>query len=135
METVTAGVAPAFEWGSRTYVMGTVNVTPAASPTLHVTAFTTPSGGSPWNIIGGGDGSVWYTQRAASAPDGGAIVTIAPVGQIRRFPLGLGATPGGIVASTDGVEDCDAIDPSLMMDGDGKLWLSYGTFFGFIRVL
>jgi arabinan endo-1,5-alpha-L-arabinosidase len=41
-----------------------------------------------------------------------------------------------VVASSDGVEDCDAIDPSLLLDPtDGRLWLSYGTYFGFIRLV
>src|SRR6185369_9080409 len=40
-----------------------------------------------------------------------------------------------VVASSDGVEDCDAIDPSLLLDPtDGRLWLSYGTYFGYIRL-
>jgi len=39
-----------------------------------------------------------------------------------------------VVATTDGVEDCDAIDPGLFLDPtDGRLWLTYGTFFGYIR--
>jgi arabinan endo-1,5-alpha-L-arabinosidase len=41
-----------------------------------------------------------------------------------------------LVASTDGVEDCDAIDPAFLLDPtDGRLWLSYGTYFGFIRLI
>ncbi|MFP5206929.1 MAG: family 43 glycosylhydrolase [Acidobacteriota bacterium] len=40
----------------------------------------------------------------------------------------------GVVASSDGVEDCDAIDPSFLY-AKGRLWLSYGTYFGFIRVV
>ena len=40
----------------------------------------------------------------------------------------------GIVASSNGVEDCDAIDPSFLYV-KGHLWLSYGTYFGFIRVV
>ncbi|HZR20637.1 MAG TPA: family 43 glycosylhydrolase [Verrucomicrobiae bacterium] len=41
-----------------------------------------------------------------------------------------------IVASSDGVEDCDAIDPAFLLDPtDGRLWLSYGTYFGFIRIV
>jgi arabinan endo-1,5-alpha-L-arabinosidase len=41
-----------------------------------------------------------------------------------------------VVASTDGVEDCDAIDPSFLLDPtDGRLWLTYGTYFGFIRIV
>ena len=41
-----------------------------------------------------------------------------------------------LVASTDGVEDCDAIDPSFLLDpATGRLWLSYGTYFGYIRIV
>ena len=41
-----------------------------------------------------------------------------------------------IVASSDGVEDCDAIDPAFLLDPtDGRLWLSYGTYFGYIRIV
>ncbi len=40
-----------------------------------------------------------------------------------------------VVASSNGIEDCDAIDPSFCLAPDGKLWLTYGTYFGFIRVV
>jgi arabinan endo-1,5-alpha-L-arabinosidase len=41
-----------------------------------------------------------------------------------------------IVASSDGVEDCDAIDPGFLLDPtDGRLWVTYGTYFGFIRIV
>ena len=41
-----------------------------------------------------------------------------------------------VVASSDGVEDCDAIDPAFLLDPtDGRLWLTYGTYFGFIRLV
>jgi len=40
----------------------------------------------------------------------------------------------GTVASSDGVEDADAIDPAFLYTG-GHLWLSYGTYFGFIRIV
>lgn len=42
---------------------------------------------------------------------------------------------GGVVALSDGVEDCNAIDPGAFLDpNDGKLWLVYGSYFGFIRL-
>jgi arabinan endo-1,5-alpha-L-arabinosidase len=41
-----------------------------------------------------------------------------------------------LIASSDGIEDCDAIDPAFLLDPtDGRLWLSYGTYFGFIRLV
>jgi len=41
-----------------------------------------------------------------------------------------------VVAQSDGIEDNDAIDPGLLLDPtDGRLWCSYGTYFGFIRLI
>jgi len=41
-----------------------------------------------------------------------------------------------IVASSDGVEDCDAIDSAFLLDPTtGRLWLTYGTYFGYIRLV
>lgn len=41
-----------------------------------------------------------------------------------------------VVASSVEDEDCDAIDAGLLLDPtDGRLWLSYGTYFGFIRIV
>src|SRR6476646_10295139 len=107
------------------------------------------------------DGWVWNS--GAVRPGGGAAPDVVKIGN--RYLVAYGATGGGlggghngriltmwndtldpsapnykwsnatVVASSDGIEDCDAIDPSLMMDGEGRLWLSYGTFFGFIRVV
>ena len=43
---------------------------------------------------------------------------------------------GGVVASSDGVEDYNAIDPGVLLDpNDGRLWLVYGSYFGYIRLL
>lgn len=40
------------------------------------------------------------------------------------------------VASSLDDEDCDAIDAGLLLDPTtGRLWLSYGTYFGFIRLV
>ncbi|MDE6632424.1 MAG: glycoside hydrolase, partial [Muribaculaceae bacterium] len=40
------------------------------------------------------------------------------------------------VAYSEENEDCDAIDPGLLLDPTtGRLWLSYGTYFGFIRLV
>jgi len=41
-----------------------------------------------------------------------------------------------VVASSDGVEDCDAIDPAFLLDPTTRrLWLTYGTYFGYIRLV
>ncbi len=38
------------------------------------------------------------------------------------------------VANSGDLEDCDAIDAGLLLDPQtGRLWLTYGTYFGFIR--
>jgi arabinan endo-1,5-alpha-L-arabinosidase len=43
---------------------------------------------------------------------------------------------GGVVASSDGVEDANAIDPGVFLDPtDGRLWLVYGSYFGYIRLV
>src|ERR1044072_902433 len=43
---------------------------------------------------------------------------------------------GGVVASSDGVEDCNAIDPGVFLDPTNKrLWLTYGSYFGYILLV
>ena len=108
------------------------------------------------------DGWTWHT--GAVRPGGGAAPDVLKIGD--RYLVVYGATGGGlagghngriltmwnktldpkspgfkyseaiVVASSDGIEDCDAIDPSLLLDPtDGRLWMSYGTYFGFIRLV
>jgi len=40
----------------------------------------------------------------------------------------------GSVATSDGTEATDAIDPAFLY-ADGRLWLSYGTYFGYIQLV
>ena len=106
----------------------------------------------------------WTWRSGAVRPGGGAAPDVIKIGD--RYLVAYGATGGGlggghngriltmwnqtldpqspdfkyseavVVASSDGHEDCDAIDPSLLLDPtDGRLWLTYGTYFGFIRVV
>jgi arabinan endo-1,5-alpha-L-arabinosidase len=43
---------------------------------------------------------------------------------------------GGVVASSEGGEDPNAIDPGVFLDpNDGRLWLVYGSYFGYIRLV
>lgn len=118
-------------------------------------SFGTGSGG-----IMSDDG--WKWTGGAIRPGGGAAPDAMKIGD--RFLVVYGATGGGgnhkgaiysmwnktldpkspnfkytepiIVATSDGYEDNDAIDPSLMLDPTtGKLWLTYGTYYGFIRLV
>ncbi len=107
------------------------------------------------------DGWVW--KGGAERPGGGAAPDVMKIGN--RYLMIYGATGGGLggghngriltmwnktldpkspdfkftdaveVASSDGMEDNDAIDPCLLMDPDGRLWVSYGTYFGTIRLI
>ncbi len=118
-----------------------------------------------FGTFGGGlisdDGWTW--RSGGVRPGGGAAPDVLRIGD--RYLVVYGATGGGlggghngriltmwnktldpkspdfkyseaiVVASSDGIEDCDAIDPALLLDpNDGRLWLSYGTYFGFIRL-
>jgi arabinan endo-1,5-alpha-L-arabinosidase len=43
---------------------------------------------------------------------------------------------GGVVANSDGFEESNAIDPGVLRDPtDGKLWMTYGSYFGYIRLV
>jgi arabinan endo-1,5-alpha-L-arabinosidase len=42
---------------------------------------------------------------------------------------------GGPVVWSDGVEDSNAIDPGVLLAPDGRLWLVYGSYFGYIRLV
>jgi arabinan endo-1,5-alpha-L-arabinosidase len=43
---------------------------------------------------------------------------------------------GGPVVWSDGVEDSNAIDPGVLLDPTtGRLWLTYGSYFGYIRLV
>jgi arabinan endo-1,5-alpha-L-arabinosidase len=106
----------------------------------------------------------WSWHPGAVRPGGGAAPDVIKIGD--RYLVAYGSTGGGlggghsgriltmwnktldpqspdfkysepvVVASSDGIEDCDAIDPSLLLDPtDGRLWLTYGTYFGFIRLV
>ena len=44
-------------------------------------------------------------------------------------------TDGGVVASSDGVEDLNAIDPGVIHAPDGTLWLCYGSYHGTIDLV
>jgi arabinan endo-1,5-alpha-L-arabinosidase len=42
----------------------------------------------------------------------------------------------GPVVWSDGIEDSNAIDPGVLLDAtDGRLWMVYGSYFGYIRLV
>jgi len=106
----------------------------------------------------------WTWNGGAVRPGGGAAPDAIKIGD--RYLIAYGSTGGGlggghdgkintmwnktldpkspdfkfsesnVVASSSNMEDCDAIDPGLLLDPtDGRLWMSYGTYFGFIRLV
>lgn len=108
------------------------------------------------------DGWSWHS--GAERPGGGAAPDVMQIGD--RYLFIYGATGGGLggghngriltmwnrsldpkspdfkfttaieVAASDGLEDCDAIDPCLLLDPTtGRLWASFGTYFGNIRLI
>lgn len=107
-----------------------------------------------------GDGYTWHS--GAVRPGGGVAPDVIKIGDryYVAYAIGGGGMSGGhasnvkvmwnktldpkspdfefhdvgVVASSNGVEDCDAIDPAFLY-AKGHLWLSYGTYFGFIRMV
>lgn len=108
------------------------------------------------------DGWIWH--GGAERPGGGVAPDVIRIGDryYMTYAKGGGGLAGGhasnvyvmwtktldpkspdfgfkdetIVASSDGKEDCDAIDSAFLLDPtNGRLWLSYGTYFGFIRLI
>lgn len=106
----------------------------------------------------------WTWRSGAVRPGGGVAPDIVKIGEryYVTYAKGGGGMSGGhasnvyvmwtksldpkspdfgfhdetIVASSDGNEDCDAIDSAFLLDPTThRLWLSYGTYFGFIRIV
>ena len=106
----------------------------------------------------------WTWEGGAERPGGGAAPDALKIGD--RYLIIYGATGGGLggghngriltmwnrtldpkspdfkyttaieVAASDGMEDCDAIDPCLLLDPtSGRLWATFGTYFGNIRLI
>ena len=105
----------------------------------------------------------WTWESGAARPGGGAAPDAIKIGD--RYLVGYSATGGGLggghagriltmwnktldpnspdfaysepieVAHSEMDEDCDAIDIGLLMDPDGRLFCTYGTYFGNIRMV
>src|SRR6186713_619166 len=135
-------------------------------PFIHDPSTIVECDGKYYTFGTGGGGLIsedgWTWNGGAVRPGGGAAPDAIKIGD--RYLVVYGATGGApnhkgkiytmwnktldpnspnfkyadtvLVATSDGYEDCDAIDPGIMLDPTtGRLWLSYGTYYGFIRIV
>ena len=135
-------------------------------PFIHDPSTVVECDGKYYTFGTGGGGLIsadgWTWNGGGVRPGGGAAPDVIKIGN--RYLVAYGATGGssnhkGIiytmwnktldpgspdfkysepisVATSDGYEENDAIDPGLMLDpSTGRLWLTYGTYFGFIRIV
>lgn len=135
-------------------------------PFIHDPSTIVECDGKYYTFGTGGGGLIsedgWKWNGGAVRPGGGAAPDAIKIGD--RYLVAYGATGGStnhkgviytmwnktldptsayfkytepvVVATSDGYEDCDAIDPGLFLDPNtGRLWMSYGTYFGFSRIV
>jgi len=135
-------------------------------PFIHDPSTIVECDGKYYTFGTGGGGLIsedgWRWNGGAVRPGGGAAPDAMKIGD--RYLVAYGATGGSsnhkgaiftmwnktldpnspdfnytepvLVATSDGYEECDAIDPGLMLDPTtGRLWMTYGTYFGFSRVV
>ncbi len=135
-------------------------------PFIHDPSTVTECEGKYYTFGTGGGGLIsndgWTWHGGGVRPGGGATPDVIKIGD--RYLVIYGATGGSpnhkgiiytmwnktldpkspdfkysepvIVATSDGYEECDAIDPGVLLDpSTGRLWLSYGTYFGYTRIV
>ncbi|WP_064198228.1 MULTISPECIES: family 43 glycosylhydrolase [Emticicia] len=135
-------------------------------PFIHDPSTVTECEGKYYTFGTGGGGLIsndgWTWHGGGVRPGGGAAPDVIKIGD--RYLVIYGATGGSpnhkgiiytmwnktldpkspdfkysepvIVATSDGYEECDAIDPGVLLDpSTGRLWLSYGTYFGYTRIV
>jgi arabinan endo-1,5-alpha-L-arabinosidase len=115
---------------------GTV-IAQVGKPFIHDPSTIMECEGKYYTFGTGGGGLIsedgWTWNSGAVRPGGGAAPDAIKIGG--RYLIAYGASGGGLGGGHN-TEDCDAIDPGLLLDPtDGRLWLSYGTYFGFIRLV
>ena len=97
-----------------------------------------PGGGVAPDVIHIGDRYYMSYARGGGGMSGGHASNVRVMWTKTLDPKSsdFGFKDDTVVASSNGIEDCDAIDPAFLLDPtDGRLWLSYGTYFGFIRLV
>lgn len=135
-------------------------------PFIHDPSTIAECNGKYYTFGTGGGGLIsedgWTWNGGGVRPGGGAAPDIMKIGD--RYLVVYGATGGGaahkgailtmwnktldpkspdfkysepvVVATSDGYEEHDAIDPGLFLDPTtGRLWLTCGTYFGTIRLI
>jgi len=135
-------------------------------PFIHDPSTIVECDGKYYTFGTGGGGLIsedgWTWNGGGVRPGGGAAPDAMKIGN--RYLVVYGATGGGsnhkgailtmwnntldpkspdfkysepvVVATSDGYEENDAIDPGLLLDPTtGRLWVTYGTYFGFIRLV
>ena len=135
-------------------------------PFIHDPSTVTECDGKYYTFGTGGGGLIsndgWTWHGGGVRPGGGAAPDVIKIGN--RYLVIYGATGGAgnhkgailtmwnktldpkspdftysepvVVATSDGYEENDAIDPGVMLDPTtGRLWLTYGTYFGFTRLI
>jgi arabinan endo-1,5-alpha-L-arabinosidase len=146
-------------------VAGTA-ISQVGKPFIHDPSTVIECDGKYYTFGTGGGGLIsedgWTWNGGGVRPGGGAAPDVIKIGD--RYLVIYGATGGGgghkgailtmwnktldpkspdfkysepvVVATSDGYEENDAIDPGVMLDPVTKrLWLTYGTYFGFIRIV
>jgi arabinan endo-1,5-alpha-L-arabinosidase len=142
------------------------SIAQVGKPFIHDPSTIVECDGKYYTFGTGGGGLIsqdgWTWNGGAVRPGGGAAPDAIKIGS--RYLVAYGATGGGgahkgailtmwnktldpkssdfkysepvVVATSDGYEENDAIDPGLMLDPTtGRLWLTYGTYFGFSRIV
>ncbi len=96
---------------------------------------TPPRRGMAPDIIHAGDRYLMYVARNVG-PQPRADINLIWTKSLDTNSPDCQWEEAGVVASSDGIEDCNAIDPGLLLDPtDGRLWMVYGSYFGFIRLV
>ena len=109
-------------------ILATTASAQIGAPYIHDPSTIAECEGKYYTFGTGGGGLIsedgWTWNGGAERPGGGAAPDMIKIGD--RYLCIYGATGG----------DQDAIDPGIMLDPTtGRLWVSYGTYFGTIRLI